>query len=134
MKQARELTEQAGNLMIGDKGVTLSRLPTASKGEKKMKEGAHRLRVLIWRLICLLTVIGLLASLVTVQGASAGEYDPQRAGNPLRVAAYILHPVGVLIDYGLMRPCFYVVKREPFSTIFGYVPPPGIDDSDEEER
>ena len=24
------------------------------------------------------------------------------------------------IDYGLVRPCFWVVQREPFSTIFGY--------------
>ncbi len=98
-----------------------------------MKEGAHRFGDLALRVICLLSVIGLLASVVTVKEAAAGEYDPQQAGNPVRVVAYLLHPVGVLIDYALMRPCFYVVKREPFSTIFGYVPPRSQDRSEEEQ-
>jgi hypothetical protein len=71
-----------------------------------------------------LSVIGLLSLATTIDRAEAGEYDPKKAGNPIRIAAYILHPVGVALDYCLMRPCFYVVKREPFSTIFGYVPPP----------
>ena len=98
-----------------------------------MKDGAHRVCDPAFRLICLLLVIGLLASVVTVKVADAGEYDPKQAGNPLRILAYLLHPVGVLIDYALMRPCFYVVEREPFSTIFGYVPPPSQDPSEEEQ-
>jgi hypothetical protein len=60
---------------------------------------------------------------MTVGRAEAEQYDPQKAANPIRVAAYVLHPVGVLLDYGLVRPCFWVVKREPFSTIFGYEKP-----------
>lgn len=50
----------------------------------------------------------------------ADEYDQQDAGNPLRVAAYLLFPVGVLADYCLMRPAFWIVQREPFATVFGY--------------
>jgi hypothetical protein len=48
------------------------------------------------------------------------EYDPQRAGHPLRIVAYIVHPVGVAIDYLLMRPAYWVVCHEPFATIFGH--------------
>lgn len=98
-----------------------------------MKGGVQRFRERVLRAICLLFVIGLLAPMVMVNGADADEYDPQRAGNPLRLAAYLFHPVGVLMDYGLMRPCFFVVQREPFSTVFGYVPPRSRNDSEEEQ-
>jgi len=88
-----------------------------------MKGTGRGLRAWTWRISCLLSLIGLLMLSTSIERAEADSYDPQKAGNPIRIAAYILHPVGVLLDYGLMRPCFYVVKREPFSTIFGYVPP-----------
>ena len=76
------------------------------------------------RTLCLFTVAGMVLFAVTVGDAKADRYDPKKAGNPVRISAYILHPVGVLLDYGLMRPCFWVVQREPFSTIFGYESPP----------
>jgi len=53
-------------------------------------------------------------------GARADEYDPQRAGHPLRIIAYVLHPVGVAFDYLLFRPAHWVGSREPFKTIFGH--------------
>jgi hypothetical protein len=70
--------------------------------------------------LCLVAAAGVLIFTATVGQAEADRYDPTRAGNPIRISAYILHPVGVLLDYGLMRPCFWVVQHEPFSTIFGY--------------
>jgi hypothetical protein len=75
------------------------------------------------RIFCLVAVIGILTCSLTPAEAGAERYDPKKAGNPVRIAAYLLHPVGVLIDYGLMRPCFWLVQREPFSTIFGYERP-----------
>ena len=51
--------------------------------------------------------------------ARADEYDPKDAGNPVRIVAYVLHPLGVAFDYLLMRPARWVVNREPFRTIFG---------------
>lgn len=50
----------------------------------------------------------------------ADDHDPQRAAHPLRIAAYALHPVGVTLDYLLVRPAVWVVRREPFRTLFGY--------------
>jgi hypothetical protein len=51
--------------------------------------------------------------------ASAGEYDPRRAGHPLRVAAYCLHPVGVILDYLIFRPAWYIGGVEPIRTLVG---------------
>ena len=74
--------------------------------------------------VSILLVLSLLAgfSLSTwgAENAQAAEYDPQDAGNPLRIAGYLLFPVGVLAEYCLMRPAFWIVQKEPFSTLFGY--------------
>ena len=48
------------------------------------------------------------------------DYDPSQAAHPLRIVAYGLHPVGVALDWIIVRPAFWVVRHEPFRTIFGY--------------
>jgi hypothetical protein len=69
------------------------------------------------RLARALLLAGLLA---TAAGAAAAEeYEPSNAGHPLRIAAYALHPVGVIYDYLLLRPAFWVGSHEPFRTLFG---------------
>lgn len=60
------------------------------------------------------------AAVATAAPAAADEYDPQRAGHPLRLVAYVLHPIGVAFDYLLMRPAHWVVHHEPLLTIFGH--------------
>jgi hypothetical protein len=50
----------------------------------------------------------------------ADPHDPLRAMHPVRVAAYALHPVGVAIDWVIVRPAVWVARQEPFRTIFGY--------------
>jgi hypothetical protein len=52
--------------------------------------------------------------------ARADEHDPQEAGNPVRIAAYVLSPIGVAFDWLVMRPAHWLVNREPFRTIFGH--------------
>ncbi|MFQ5514229.1 MAG: hypothetical protein ACE5FG_07275 [Myxococcota bacterium] len=44
-------------------------------------------------------------------------------GHPLRIAAYILHPVGVLIDRGLFQPVARLASHEPIRTWVGMEPP-----------
>ncbi len=90
--------------------------------KNSFRRSARRLGAWASRTLCLVAVAGILTFTATMGEAEAERYDPKKAGNPIRISAYILHPVGVLIDYGLMRPCFWVVQREPFSTIFGYQP------------
>lgn len=52
--------------------------------------------------------------------AQADDYDPKRAGHPVRIVAYVLHPVGVIADYLVMRPAHWLVHHEPFRTLFGH--------------
>lgn len=50
----------------------------------------------------------------------ADDYDEKSSGHPLRIIAYVLHPVGVAIDYLLLRPAHWLGSREPLKTIFGH--------------
>ena len=65
----------------------------------------------------LLLSMGLLFS---ASPALADEYDDDMAGHPLRIIAYVLHPVGVAIDYLIMRPAHWLVSHEPMKTVFGH--------------
>lgn len=47
------------------------------------------------------------------------DYDAKQAGHPLRIAAYVLHPVGVIFDWVILRPAWWVGSHEPFHTLFG---------------
>src|SRR5262245_26167167 len=58
------------------------------------------------------------AATSTAPSAMAG-YDPDRAGHPLRIVAYALHPVGVILDYALFRPAYWLGSHEPLRTLFG---------------
>jgi hypothetical protein len=62
-----------------------------------------------------------LAGLVLAGGpAAADEYDSHDAGHPLRLAAYVLHPVGVILDTLIARPAHWLVSRGPMKTLFGH--------------
>jgi len=64
-----------------------------------------------------LLALGLLGA---ASPAGADDYDPKYAGHPLRVLAYVVHPLGVALDYLLFRPVHWVGNHEPFKTIFGH--------------
>lgn len=51
--------------------------------------------------------------------ARADEYDPKKAGHPLRIVAYVVHPIGVTLDYLILRPAWWIGSYEPFRTLFG---------------
>jgi len=52
--------------------------------------------------------------------AAADEHDPHRSGHPLRVIAYVLHPVGVILDTLIFRPAHYLVSQRPLNKLFGH--------------
>ena len=58
--------------------------------------------------------------LLAATPALADEYDEDSAGHPLRIVAYVLHPVGVAIDYLVLRPAHWLVSHEPMKTLFGH--------------
>lgn len=72
------------------------------------------------KLAACLAVIALL--LLAAPVARADDHDPRRSGHPLRVVAYVLHPVGVIIDTLVFRPAHWVVNHEPLKTLFGHDP------------
>lgn len=52
--------------------------------------------------------------------ARADRYQPTESGHPLRIVAYVLHPVGVVIDTLIFRPAHWLVHHEPMATLFGH--------------
>jgi hypothetical protein len=64
-----------------------------------------------------------------VADAGPARYNPRRAGHPLRIAAYVAHPVGVVLDTLIFHPAWWVGQHEPFRTLFGVTTP--MDDSEE---
>jgi hypothetical protein len=52
----------------------------------------------------------------------ADDYDPQRAGHPVRVVAYILHPVGVVLDLLIFRPAHWIGSQPGLDVFFGHRP------------
>jgi hypothetical protein len=67
---------------------------------------------------------GLAALLVLVavgsSTARADEYDPQRAGHPVRVLAYVAHPVGVMLDLVIFRPAHWIGSLPGVDKFFGH--------------
>ena len=69
-----------------------------------------------------LALVTAIAALALASPAAADQYDPQEAGHPMRIVAYALHPVGVMLDLLIFRPAHWVGMHEPFATFFGHKP------------
>ena len=74
---------------------------------------------------------GTVAAFALVLGLSGpasaiDAYDDGQA-NPLRIAAYIIHPVAFLGEWLVMRPLHRIVSQDDLEPIFGHVPHEGFD-------
>ena len=63
-----------------------------------------------------------MAAVAAASGARADEYDPQRAGHPVRVIAYVVHPVGVVLDLLIFRPAHWIGSLPGLDEFFGHEP------------
>ena len=70
-----------------------------------------------WMAVIILSALMLTA---TATWAPAEDHDLSMAGHPLRIIAYVLYPVGVMIDYLIMRPAHWLITQEPIQTLVGY--------------
>lgn len=99
----------------------MARIRTHRSGSAPRDEGtrdaARRARP--WRRGAALVLAALLAGALAAP-AAADDYDPDEAGHPLRLVAYAVHPVGVALDWLIMRPAHWVVHHEPLRTLFGH--------------
>ena len=59
-------------------------------------------------------------ALLLAAPAFADDHRPERTGHPLKILATILHPVGVVIDYVVMRPAHWLAEKEPVKTLTGH--------------
>jgi len=59
------------------------------------------------------------AMLAAASPAAAEEYDETYSGHPLRILAYVLHPVGVILDTLIFRPFHWIGSHEPLKTLTG---------------
>ena len=68
-------------------------------------------------------VLSCLLALMVPTLASADRYRSQRAGHPLRIVAYALHPVGVILDTLIFKPAWSLAQYEPLRTLVGMETP-----------
>ena len=78
----------------------------------------RRLRGLAFRGVVAASMLAL-GLAVAGPAVAESEYDPPDAGHPVRIAGYVLHPIGVIYDYLLLRPAWWVGSYQPFRTLFG---------------
>ncbi len=69
---------------------------------------------------CTSATLALLAILAFAPPAAADEYDSTSSGHPLRILAYVLHPVGVLLDTLIMRPAHWIGSHQPIKSLVGH--------------
>lgn len=91
----------------------------ASPGAKAQTHAAQPNRVRARSSWLAATALALVVALSSAP-AVAEEYESGDSGHPLRLVAYLLHPVGVVLDYVIMRPAYWVGSHQPFKTLFGH--------------
>jgi hypothetical protein len=57
---------------------------------------------------------------VLAPAVRADEYDPQKAGHPVRIIAYVAHPVGVILDVLIFRPAHWIGSLPGLDEFFGH--------------
>jgi hypothetical protein len=58
--------------------------------------------------------------LLSASPIAADEYDPLDAGHPIRIIAYAVHPIGVMLDLLIFRPAHWIGSYEPIALFFGH--------------
>ena len=64
-------------------------------------------------------LVAVLAAPLALAAEGDEAYYPLESGHPVRVAAYALHPVGVILDWLIFRPAWWLGQHEPLRTLFG---------------
>jgi len=71
------------------------------------------------RTIALLLLLVLVS--LPVRAEAHDAYDDSQS-HPLRIVAYVLHPVGYALEWLAMRPIHFVVSEPKLEPVFGHVP------------
>jgi hypothetical protein len=79
------------------------------------------------RLVVALMVASMMCLTVRMANAAEERYEDEQQyedafSNPLRLAYYVLYPVGFTVEWLVMRPFHYIVSRPGLDRVFGYQP------------
>ena len=58
-------------------------------------------------------------SLIGTAPAVAEEYDPKKSAHPLRILAYVVHPVGFILDALIFRPLHWIGSQPYVKPLVG---------------
>ena len=72
------------------------------------------------RLLIIFALFGALT--LTASPATAHDAYDDSESHPLRMIAYIVHPVGVLAEWTISRPLHFMASQEGNERFFGHVP------------
>jgi len=70
----------------------------------------------------LLAVVLVAMVLAVAAPVSAHDYQRNRSDHPLRLVAYVLHPIGLGLEYAITRPIHHLVSLPYARFIFGHDP------------
>jgi len=73
-------------------------------------------------MVTLVTSTLLLTSGVSATAATRDTYDDSIT-HPLRLAAYLVHPLAFATDWLIGRPFHYIISRPYLDKVFGYEAP-----------
>ena len=79
------------------------------------------------RLVVALMIASMMCLTVRVASATEERYEDEQQyedafSNPLRIAYYLIYPVGFTVEWLVMRPLHYIVSRPGLDRVFGYQP------------
>jgi hypothetical protein len=57
--------------------------------------------------------------LVGATPSAAEEYQSTYTGHPLRILAYVVHPIGVILNVLIFRPAHWIASHEPIKKLVG---------------
>ena len=69
------------------------------------------------KLVLILTLAA--AFMVLSSVATADDYERGEDDCPIRILAYVVHPVGMLAEYTITRPVHWVTKQIHLNKVFG---------------
>ena len=82
-------------------------------------------RLVAAALIALTVALSAPAAVVRAdQQQEVGDMDryEDAFSNPLRLAYYVIYPIGFTTEWLIMRPLHYLISRPYLSRVFGYTP------------
>lgn len=80
------------------------------------------------KLFSLLSSMAMVAGLLMLAPGAARADNYQRLSldeHPLRIVAYIVHPIGIALEYGITRPVHALASQSGFDILMGHKATPG---------